>query len=113
MLPILNLLKFKLLQVTLAIEGGETSAPGGGIKNPLEGLDTLEQVLNAIADFLFTISIPIVVIIIIVGAFQFLTAGGNEEKIRKGKRTITWAVIGFAVILISGSIAELIKNLLS
>ena len=82
-----------------------------GITNPLK-FDTLEQVLKAIADFLFTISIPISVIVIIVGAFQLLTAGGNEEKIRKGKRTITWAVIGFAVILVSGSIALLIQNLL-
>jgi len=84
---------------------------GSGLTNPLS-YDTLEEILDAVAGFLFTISIPIMVIIIIIGAFQLITAGGSEEKIRKGKKTITWAVIGFVVVLVAGSIASLIKNIL-
>ena len=35
----------------------------------------------------------------IYGGFQWLISGGNEEKIKKGKATITSATIGLAIIL--------------
>jgi hypothetical protein len=84
----------------------------GGLENPLQ-YDTLQEILSAVAGFLFTISIPIVTIMILIGAFQILTAAGNEERIRRGKRTITWAVVGFLVVLIAGGVTQLIENLLS
>lgn len=33
------------------------------------------------------------------GGFLFLTSGGNDEKIKKGKDTLMWATIGLAVVL--------------
>lgn len=81
------------------------------LKNPLE-FDSIEELLDKIAGFLFRISIPLLAIMIIIGAFYLMTAGGNEDKIKTGKKTITWAVIGFVIILLAASIAALIKNLL-
>ena len=59
------------------------------------------------------ISIPIVSIMVIVGGFQILTASGEEEKIKTGRRTITWAVVGFAVILIAEGVAGIVKSVVS
>ena len=86
--------------------------PSDEICNPLK-FGTVPEILSAIANFLFTISIPIAVIFIIIGGFQFATAAGNPEKINAGKRTITWAVIGIVVLLVAGSIAKLIENILT
>ena len=36
---------------------------------------------------------------LIVGGFQYLTAGGNPEKTKAAGNTITYAVIGLVVIL--------------
>ena len=100
-------------------QGGGIPGPGGGIPGPGGGIpntfkfDTLEEALSAIANFLFIISIPIAVIFIIIGGFQFATAAGNPEKINAGKKTITWAVIGIVVLLVAGSIAKLIENILT
>ena len=90
---------------------GGADTPGPSLTNPLE-FDTIESLLDKIADILFTYSIPLLVIMIIIGAFYLITAGGSPEKIKTGKKVITWAIIGFVVILIAGSIASLIRNLL-
>ena len=99
--------------------GGEdpgTEDPGGGepigLVNRLS-FESIEDLLDKIADILFTYSMPLLVIMIIIGAFYLLTAGGSPDKISTGKKIITWAIIGFVVILIAGSIASLIRNLLT
>ena len=43
----------------------------------------------------------IAVILILIGAFFYLTAFGSEEKASKGKTIILWAVIGIVIILLS------------
>ena len=67
----------------------------------------------AISNFLFTISIPLVAIFIFIGGFQVMTAAGNPEKASAGKRTILYAVIGFVIILLAGSVAALIQSILT
>lgn len=97
--------------------GGEE--PTGGtepgrvfnLENPLS-FDSIEDLLDRIADVLFTLSIPILVIMVIIGGFYILTAGGSEQRVTTGKKVITWAVIGFVIILLAGSVASLIRNLL-
>jgi len=92
-------------------QGGDT--PGStSLDNPLEA-GTIPELLSAVAGFLFTIGIPIAVIFIFIGGFQFATAAGNPEKISAGKRTITWAAIGIVVLLVAGGIATLIKGILN
>ena len=66
--------------------------------------------LTAVANFLFTIAIPLCGILILVGGFQLMTAAGDPEKVSKGKKTLLYAVIGFVVILLAGSVATLIRN---
>lgn len=70
----------------------------------------LTCVLKGITGSLKLIAIPIVSIMVIVGAFQILTAAGKDEQISKGKKTILYAVIGMAIILISDGIAGIIKS---
>jgi len=103
--------------ISIVLAQGGSGDPGGssdvapGIHNFLE-FGSISDVLNRIADILFTISIPLLVIMIILGAFYLLTAGGNEQRVTTGKNIIKWAIIGFVVILIAGSLTSLIQNLL-
>lgn len=100
-----------LIKETFASHGGAHDT-GVTLDNPLEA-GTIPEILSAVAGFLFGIGISIAVIFIIIGGFQFATAGGNPEKISTGKRTITWAAIGIVVLLVAGGIATLIKGILS
>jgi hypothetical protein len=37
----------------------------------------------------------------LMGGFAWLTAGGNEERVKKGSQTMLWAAIGVAVVFAS------------
>jgi len=86
---------------------------GGGdipLLNPL-GAATFAELVQKILEALFTLSIPIVSIMVMVGGYYILTAAGNEERLKTGRNTITYAVIGFAVILIANGVVSLIRQL--
>ncbi len=97
--------------------------PGGGggvsitLPNPLQCTPSTSPeficVLNKVILALIQIAIPIVAIMIIFGAFQMFTAGGDPEKIRTGRHTIIWAVIGFAVLLIADGVALIIQSIVT
>lgn len=116
------ILKILGVGIALAQTGGTggtggtsyTGGTGGGsitLLNPF-GEKTLADIVQAILAALFTLSIPIVSIMVMVGGYQILTAAGNEERLITGRRTITYAVIGFAVILLANGVVYLIRDLL-
>jgi len=90
------------------------SRPAIGLENPLEegGIHSISDLLQKVIEYLTTIAGPILVIMVICGAFSILTAGGNEQKITTGKKTITYAVIGFAIILIGWGFTYVIEEFL-
>jgi len=49
-------------------------------------------------------------ILFIYGGFQWMTAAGNEEKIRKAKKLIVNAVIGLAIIIMAYAITYFISQ---
>jgi len=81
------------------------------LPNPLSCED-LRCVIEKIISKLVELAIPIVVIMVLIGGFQIMTAGGNEEKIKQGKSTIWWAVIGYAIILLADGLVLIIKSVL-
>jgi len=82
--------------------------------DPLGGHETFPSVATAVAGFLFwDIALPLCTIMVLVGAFQMMTSAGDPEKFSKGRKTILYAAIGFAIALIAGGVANLIKNVVS
>ena len=49
------------------------------------------------------------VLFIIIGGIQILTAYGNDEKIGKAKKTITYAIIGLLIAILSYAIVSTIS----
>ena len=97
--------------------GGQGSGiiPGGSqtiqLVNPLRA-NTFEELISRIVNWLLVIGAPILTLFIIIGSFQIMTAGGNPENITKGRHTITYAVIGYALLLLSSGIIYIIKDVL-
>lgn len=93
------------------------SIPGSGrtqtitLPNPLKATNFAE-LINRLTNWLLVIGAPILVLMIIIGAFQIMTGAGNPENITKGRHTITYAIIGYALLLISSGITLIIKQLL-
>jgi len=103
-----------LIKVAHADVGGV--APGGGINipNPLcpGGNCTITSILRNITGYLILIGAPLTAIMIIWGAFNILTAGGDVKKVEVGRKTIVYAAVGYGIVLVSWGAISLIKELL-
>ena len=54
----------------------------------------------------------IAVIMILYGAFQFLTAGGDAEKVKGARGTVTYAIIGVAIALLAFNLPAIVQSFL-
>ncbi|MFA5076044.1 MAG: hypothetical protein WC480_01355 [Patescibacteria group bacterium] len=67
---------------------------------------TVSRIINVALGLLGVIA----VVIILVGGFKWMTAGGNEEKVTEAKKLIAAGVIGLAIILTAYAIAAFVIN---
>jgi len=65
---------------------------------------TIASIINVAMGLLGIIAVAI----ILIGGFQWMTAGGNEENVDKAKKRIIQGVIGLAIILASWAIARFV-----
>lgn len=82
------------------------------IPNPLGSTTTFTELIQRIIKWLLIIGAPVLTLMILIGAFQLMTAGGRPENITKGRHTITYAVIGYALLLLSTALIMVIEKLL-
>jgi hypothetical protein len=79
--------------------------------NPLPS-DSLTGTLLGIAKGFLAVVGLWGVVFVMIGGFKMVIANGNEEAITAAKKTITWAVLGVVVALLSFSIIAIVQNLL-
>lgn len=79
------------------IAGGET----GDLR------DTIRRFINIALGFLGIAA----VIMLLYGGFLWLTAGGSDDKVTKGKNIMVWALIGLVVISIAWTIGSYVLRL--
>jgi hypothetical protein len=76
-----------------------------------EPCDTGSQLTNVIRNIinLFSIVVGVVaVIMIIIGGFRYVTAGGDSSNVSSAKNTIIYAVVGLIVVLLSQAIVRFV-----
>ncbi len=103
----------KVLSINTAFAANVGSEGGGGqttLMNPL-GVATFAELVQKILGALFTLSIPICSIMVMVGGYYIMSAAGNEERLKTGRNTIFYAAIGFLVILLANGVVSLIRNI--
>jgi hypothetical protein len=74
---------------------------------------TIVGILERIAGYLIFLGAPILALLIIYGGFKIMSAGGDPGKIKSGRDTILWAVVGYGIIFISWGVISLVKQLLT
>jgi len=102
--------KFLVNFISVVYAGGQPGSPLT-LDNPLK-YGTIPELINGILDFMLLIGAPICALFILIGGFQLMTAGGNPENVTKGRKTITYAVVGYAIILVARGIGLVIQKLL-
>ena len=71
--------------------------------------EMLEHIIKLFMDLLGAVA----VIMLIWGAYQYLTAYGNDEQAQKAKSTIYWAIIGVAVAVLAWVLVDTLWGLLT
>ena len=86
---------------SLGIEwGGSTGLGSRDVK------ETITAVLNVLLGFLGIIA----VIVILLGGFKWMTAGGSEDKVGEAKKLIGAGIVGLVIILAAYAIATYVIN---
>lgn len=80
--------------------------------NPLK-YDTFPALLNAVLGWILALASPVAVIMMIWSAAMFMTAAGNETRIKKAKETLWWTLVAIFILMISYGISTTIANFLS
>ncbi|MCX6785268.1 MAG: pilin [Candidatus Komeilibacteria bacterium] len=81
------------------------NTPDVKLENPLgAGINTPTQLYARIIYSFMGMTGVVALIIFIIGGYQWMTAGGNAEKVKKGLDTIIWAIFGIIVIFASYAI---------
>ncbi len=70
--------------------------------------ETFGDLINAIINFLFTVSLALAPLLIIVGGFYFVTAAGDPSKIETGKRIILYTVIGLLIVMLAKGLIDFV-----
>lgn len=71
-------------------------------------LDCFFVVFTLFVDFAFLIAGIVAVIMIIIAGFRFMFSGGDAKQIGEAQKTLTYAIVGLIVILLSFTVLKLI-----
>lgn len=79
------------------------------LQNPLK-FSSISAIIEQITKIVTMVALPVAVLFIVYSGFLYVTARGNEAKIKKAHDTLLWSVVGTAIILGSYAIATAIDK---
>lgn len=107
----------------LAVFAQTPSGDGGRVQDGLNAIrDTyptgvrgdqnvnVGNVFAVIATWALYLAFIVCVIFIIIGAYYYITAGGNDEQAKKGRKTLVNALIGLVLVVLSYLIVQVVYN---
>lgn len=89
-----------------------TSGPTEGLVVPLTSFSSLGEFIVSLIRLALTAIGGLAILFIIIGAVRMVASAGNEAAVKAGKATVTWAVIGLIVALLSFSFIAGLQALL-
>lgn len=79
---------------------------------PLSEHRNLYSLATTLSNYMFYLGIILAPLMIVIGGFLFMVAGGSPERAQLGKKIITWAVIGLVFILFAKGVSSIIGDIL-
>lgn len=82
------------------------------LENPIKANTPSELIASVIKTILLFLG-ALATLMFIYGGFTLILSGGNPEQVKKGQKTIIWAIVGLVVVLSSYGVMEFIFNALT
>lgn len=79
---------------------------------PFSSHTSVKDFIDKAVNYIFYVSVILAPLMIVIGAFLFLTSAGSPKQSKLGSSIIQWAIIGFAIILFAKGISAIIKMIL-
>lgn len=80
------------------------------LQDPNVGVDSLQTLINSAFQAALILAILVVFAMLIIGAYEWLTAGGEKAKVEEARTRITNAVIGLAIVAAAWVILTIVGN---
>lgn len=81
------------------------------LPTPIENYSDVTGLIRTIGGWMLGILLVLAAIFIIVSAYFYLTASGNEETLKKAKQFLIYAIVAVAIGLIAGGLSSLVQNI--
>ena len=95
-------------EIFFRILGNAPTDPSKQVTQIEGGGTDLQITVNNVLSVVFTLVGVIAVIMIVVGGVYYVTSNGDAEKIKKGKSTIMYGIIGLIVSLLAFAIVTFV-----
>ncbi len=79
---------------------------------PISDLSEFQSTLEDVVRFVGTVFWILTVLFLVIAAFYYLTSAGSEDKIKKGKSVLKYAIIAIVIALFANGASLLISNIL-
>lgn len=76
------------------------------INKPQKGFSTLGNAISNIITIAFAVAVLVVLVMLVLGAFEWITSGGDKEAVGKARNRIINALIGLAILAIAFALAN-------
>jgi hypothetical protein len=82
------------------------------ITAPITSVQGIINLMCKVFDYMFYGLIALSIIIVVIAGFNYVTAGGDSEKVSKANKMILYAAIGIAIALVARGIPLIVANFL-
>jgi hypothetical protein len=112
----IGLVVFLILLAFVQVAPAVLAANPGAVRPPDVGLpgSSTSSISNTIVSVIKNILLPlagiIAVLFIIIGGYQYMTSGANEELAESGKKTLQNSIIGLVIVILSYIIVNVVIN---
>ncbi len=76
--------------------------------NPIAKFNSIGSILNLLLPTIMIVASLVFLAILLYGAFTYVTSSGEQDKVQKARKTITYSVLGLVLILFSYLIVSLV-----
>ncbi len=81
-----------------------------GEQGSLAGSRSVGEVIKVVLNFLLVLAGVIAVLFMMIGGYQYLMSRGSDEMAKKGRSTMTAAIIGLVAVLLAWTVVNIVTN---
>lgn len=98
-----------LASATFAAKPEDKTDPSGFLPPPPVSI-SLPELVQQVLTWILGFAIVVAVVVIIVAGYMYITAAGDEAKIKKATTTLTWAIVGLIVAFVAMLLVQFVMT---